>query len=134
MGGAIYFLTICTERRNRGLENELVTASLLDHARQVEGHWQLCAAVVMPDHIHLLVELCASSDLSKAVRLFKGRSASVLRQHAIKWQRSYFDHRLRTNEDVLPVFQYIFLNPYRAGLISTGQQWRGYFCSPDDWT
>lgn len=133
LSGAVYFLTMCTERRNRGLENGLVSASLLDHAQPIDGNWSLRAAVVMPDHVHLLVDLIASSELSEAVRLFKGRTAPVLRRHDMKWQRGYFDHRLRMNEDVLPVFLYIFLNPYRAGLMPDDQRWPGYFCSPDDW-
>ena len=81
---------MCTERRNRGLENRLVTTSLLDHAQQIDGNWNLRAAVVMPDHVHLLVDLTASSELSEAVHLFKGRPAAVLRRHDMKWQRGYF--------------------------------------------
>ena len=110
-----------------------MAAALLVQAREINGRWRLCPAVVMPDHIHLLVELCVPSELSETVRLFKGRSAGVLRQQGIKWQRGYFDHRLRTSEDILPVFPYIFLNTYRAGLVPAGKQWSGYYCSPDDW-
>ncbi len=133
LSGAAYFLTMCTERRNRGLENESVTASLLDHAQHIDGGWSLRSAVIMPDHVHLLVDLMASNSLSEVVRLFKGRTSVVLRRHAMKWQPGYFDHRLRTAEDLLPIFLYIFLNPYRVGLMPQDQRWPGYFCSPDDW-
>ena len=132
LSGATYFLTACTARRSRSFENGSVTADLLDHAQHIDG-WKLRAAVVMPDHVHLLVDFTASRELSEVVREFKGRTSVMLRRHAMKWQSGYFDHRLRTNEDVLPIFLYIFLNPYRAGLIPYDQRWPGYFCSPDDW-
>jgi len=40
---------------------------------------------------------------------------------------------MRHGEDALPVFLYIFLNPYRASLIGTGESWPGYWCASDDW-
>jgi hypothetical protein len=45
---------------------------------------------------------------------------------------AYFDHRLRPEEDPLPVFLYIFLNPYRANLVQSNQTWPGCFCAEDD--
>jgi hypothetical protein len=57
----------------------------------------------------------------------------VLRSEGLRWQRGYFDHRLRPDEDRLPVFLYLYLNPYRAGLLATSDLWSGYYCRPDDW-
>jgi hypothetical protein len=57
----------------------------------------------------------------------------ALRRSGLKWQDGFYEHRLREAEDVLPVFLYIYLNPYRAGLIPTDQTWPGYYCAPDDW-
>ena len=51
----------------------------------------------------------------------------------MKWQEGFYEHRLRKTEDLLPVFLYVYLNPYRAGLISTDQTWPGYYCAPEDW-
>ncbi len=89
--------------------------------------------VVMPDHIHLLVRLTPGASLSTAVRLFKGRTAAVLRATGLKWQKGYYDHRLRSEEPVKPVFDYIFLNPFRAGLIEPGQHWAEYYCDSGEW-
>ncbi len=88
----------------------------------------------MPDHIHLLVTLGPDANLSSAVRRFKGRLTPTLREIQACWQPSFYDHRLRTAEDLLPVFLYIFLNPYRANLCNREQTWPGYWCAPDDWT
>ena len=87
----------------------------------------------MPDHVHLVVGLQINADLSAAVRLFKGRLTPALRARGIAWQPAFFDHRMRTDEDRLPVFRYIFLNPYRANLIKSDDRWPGSHCASADW-
>jgi hypothetical protein len=92
-----------------------------------EEVWRLHAAVVMPDHVHLLVAVGESTDLAGAVRLFKRRLTPLLRKSGLRWQQAYFDHRMRTAEDRLPVLLYIYLNPYRAGLLSQDERWPGCY-------
>jgi len=117
------------------LAADVVRAGLEAVARQIadEGVWHLRTSVTMPDHIHLLVALSDSIELADAVRLFKGRTSPCLRKTSLSWQKAYFDHRLRSDEDVFPVFLYVFLNPYRAGLLSRSQHWPGYYCCEEDW-
>jgi REP element-mobilizing transposase RayT len=88
----------------------------------------------MPDHIHLLITLSSQADLSNAVRLFKGRMTPTLRKTQAAWQPSFYDHRLGDDENVLPVFLYIFLNPYRDQLCAIDAKWPGYYCTEEDWT
>ena len=99
----------------------------------VEGVWNLRTLVVMPDHVHLLVVLSESTDLTAAVRLLKGRLTPTLRKSGLRWQQAYFDHRMRSAEDCLPVFLYIYLNPYRADLLRQEETWPGYYCAEEDW-
>ena len=99
----------------------------------LESVWSLRTGVVMPDHIHLLVEISSVTGLAGAVRLFKGRLTPILRKAGVQWQPAYFDHRRRPDEDRLPVFIYIYLNPYRAKLLTPDQVWSGYFCGEDEW-
>ncbi len=112
-----------------------VLSGLLATGQQLDSEavWHLRTTVVMPDHIHLLVSLGDTAELTGAVRLFKGRLAPVLRRSALSWQKAYFDHRLRPDEDVLPLFLYIFLNPYRARLLDGTERWPGYYCCEEDW-
>jgi hypothetical protein len=74
-----------------------------------------------------------SADLAGAVRLFKGRLVPVLRKSGLRWQQAYFDHRMRPEEDRLPIFLYIYLNPYRAELLPQDAGWPGYYCSDQNW-
>lgn len=133
--GAEYFLTFCTKDRRCGLAHPGLLDVLGVSMQQLSADrvWSVRTAVIMPDHIHLLVALRSEDTLSEAVRLFKGRSSVVLRGAELQWQRGYFDHRMRDGEDRLPVFRYIYLNPYRAGLVDIGRRWPGYFCADEDW-
>lgn len=118
-----------------GLEAAVITEAILAAAKKLEedGAWSLRTAVVMCDHVHLLVVLGEQAELAAAMRLLKGRTALVLRTVGLRWERGYFDHRLRLDEERLPVFRYVFLNPDRSDLLKLDEQWPGYFCAPEDW-
>jgi len=133
--GSDYFLTGCLQRPATGLTCEpLATAVQVRlHELETAGHWKLRTSVLMPDHFHLLVTLGPQGSLSEAVRAFKGPLAPALRQHGIGWQKNFYDHRLRADDEGLPTFLYIFMNPYRANMIPTGEQWSWYYCAPEDW-
>lgn len=113
----------------------MVTNAVLAVAQKLmaEGAWSVRTAIIMADHVHLLIALGAQMELAAVMRLFKGRTAPALRASGMRWQRGYFDHRLRAGEDRLPVFRYLYLNPYRAGLIQMNEKWPGYFCAMDEW-
>jgi REP element-mobilizing transposase RayT len=87
----------------------------------------------MPDHFHFLITLGPHGDLAEAMRQFKGPLAPLLRKQGVRWQKSFYDHHLRDDDDRLPVFLYIFLNPYRADLAAVGEKWPRYYCAPEDW-
>jgi REP element-mobilizing transposase RayT len=78
------------------------------------------AYCVMPDHVHVLVEIPQDEQLGTFVRLFKTLSGFRLKQllGSEVWQTSYFDHILRHNEDVLDVARYIWENPVEDGLVT----------------
>ncbi len=132
--GIEYFVTLNLERPASGLSDsallEVITQQFV--RLETEAAWSLRTWVVMPDHIHLLFTLGTQLSLSESLRLLKGRLSPALRKQRLNWQDGYYEHRLRADDDRLPIFLYIFLNPYRAHLISTTETWPGYYCSSDD--
>jgi REP element-mobilizing transposase RayT len=133
--GAEYFATINARRPVSGLNDSPLLAAL-QHQRlalESEENLRVRTWVVMPDHIHVLLTLGAKASLSEVLRLFKGRLSPALRAHQLSWQDGYFEHRMRSDEDRLPVFLYIYLNPYRANLLPNSETWPGYHCAPEDW-
>jgi putative transposase len=132
---ADYFITICLQRPSAALTDVFVSERCWNEIKHLEttGALTLRCAVIMPDHLHLLITLGHAMGLSSVIRLLKGRMASTLRRHLAAWQPGFYDHRFQPGDDLLPVFLYIFLNPYRKNLISPDQIWCGYSCSPSDW-
>jgi REP element-mobilizing transposase RayT len=72
------------------------------------------AFVVMPDHLHWLLEL-RTAPLSRVVAAVKSVSAHRLGERI--WQPGFFDRAIRRDEDAKAVARYVIANPIRAGLV-----------------
>ena len=73
----------------------------------------------MPDHFHFLAEgLIPSSDLTNFVKTLKIKTSRTYQQKCSRplWQKKFFDHILRPQEQIEPVAYYIWMNPVRKGL------------------
>jgi REP-associated tyrosine transposase len=78
----------------------------------------------MPDHVHLLLQ---DKDVVEFVRSFKGKmTAMALAREPEQrlWQRSFYDHALRTEETLEAVALYLWGNPVRAGLVEDPRTYR----------
>jgi putative transposase len=98
--------------------------------------YDLDAAVVMPDHAHLVLIPGTDEQRRRVMPLFeimkaiKGASARKINQqlesHGAIWQEESFDRVLRSSEDVDAKVLYVLENPVRQGLVS---DWRQYHWS-----
>jgi len=81
----------------------------------------LHAYCVMPDHVHMLVEVPGPASLQKFVRLHKQLVGFRIKQITGNsvWQVSYHDRILRLEESLLDVALYIWENPVKAGLVDS---------------
>jgi putative transposase len=78
----------------------------------------------MPDHCHAVVSVPREGSLSEVMRGFKRITS---RMAGVKWQRGFFDHRLRHDESSAEKYDYIMANPVRAGLLREGEVWPHVF-------
>lgn len=117
--GRIYLITTVTHGRKPWFVD-------FDTARQViqvmrllsdEGGVASLAWVLMPDHLHWLIQLGDRLSLSVAMGYFKGRSARRIGSGWAVWQKGFHDHALRREEDLAATARYIVANPLRAGLV-----------------
>ena len=86
--------------------------------------------VIMPNHVHLIAviteedalrEICESSIqsrsiMSKLIGYIKMNASKAIRQHygdVTVWQRGYYDHVIRNQEDYVALAEYIQTNPLR---------------------
>ena len=89
-----------------------------------------CCAYVylfMPEHVHLvLAGNTEDSDIKKCLDMYKKKTGFWLYKNnpSIKWQKDYYDHVLRKEEDLETVIQYILNNPVRAGIVDNWKQYK----------
>ncbi|TDV29748.1 transposase [Stenotrophomonas sp. CC22-02] len=119
--GQTYLLTSVTQGRRRDFEDAAAAHVAMDVVRRIdaEGLTHSLAYVVMPDHIHWLVELRAFS-LNYIMQRFKSSSAlrinRMLGRSGRFWQSNYHDHAIRSDESLFRHAMYVVGNPIRAGL------------------
>lgn len=94
-----------------------------------EANKNVCNAeayTFMPDHCHILLSgKEVHSDCLRAIIHFKQQTGYWLSRNkpTIKWQKDFYDHILREEEDLVKHTLYILNNPVRAGLV---QDWKQY--------
>jgi putative transposase len=132
-----YFVTMCSEKRTPIFIDPTVAKWLIEALRkESELHSFLIEAYcVMPDHLHFLtLGVTSSSNFLKFVKSFKQKTAYpyVQKTHSRLWQRNYYDHTLRSNEEPASVAAYIWLNPVRKGLCKDFEKYpySGSFSKP----
>jgi putative transposase len=122
-----YFVTSETSERRPFFRYERWSKLFLEtlFSYRTAGNFQLHEFVLMPDHFHLAITPAES--LEKAVQLIKGgfsRQASLqFETKHIIWQRGFADHRIRDIEDYKRHQHYIWLNPVRAKLSNSAQEY-----------
>lgn len=88
--------------------------------------YRLLAWVVMPNHVHLLVEIW-QKPLAQLIKDWKGYTARsinrVLGRSGKLWQDDYWDRHIRDEDHYRKVVHYIEANPVKAGLVKTPDQW-----------
>jgi len=113
---------------------------VLEHClRENRRRVRLYAAVVMPDHVHLifsplrnpegwpypLVDIlqCLKSTTAHRINKALGRSGPV-------WEEESFDHVLRSDESLAQKCEYIRQNPVRKGLGQRAEEYRWLWVDP----
>lgn len=120
--GRVYVLTAVTDQRQPVFSDWRIGRLLVEQLRLAEeaGLVKSMAWVVMPDHLHWLVELQKGS-LAELMCRIKSRSCRSINlkccSQARLWQRGYYDRALRRDEDLKSAARYIVMNPLRAGLV-----------------
>lgn len=136
--GGTYFFTVCLEDR--------ASTALIDHidrlrfayARTVAELPVTCNAfVVLPNHLHAVWTLPeGDSDFSERWRRIKARfshglpvnlspcRSKVDKREVGLWQRRFWEHVVRNEENLQAAVEYCWQNPVKHGLVSDAGEWR----------
>jgi REP element-mobilizing transposase RayT len=98
-----------------------------EELRRLDGiAYRLHAWVVMPSHVHVVVEV-RDTPLSQLVKQWKGRTAReanrILGRRGAFWQKDYFDTRIRDAAHLAQAIRYVDQNPTKAKLASDAREW-----------
>ena len=136
-GGTYFFTVNLLERRDNDLLTrhintlrEVVQSVRLRHPFIIHG-W-----VVLPEHLHCVIELpendqdfstrwrLIKSDFSKALPKNERRSkVRVKRGERGIWQRRFWEHLIRDEEDFRAHMDYVHFNPVKHGLVKYVKDW-----------
>ena len=101
-------------------------AGILVSGDRERSLYELCAWVIMPNHVHVLI--LPNSDPRKIFHWIKGRSAkeanSLLGLTGPFWQHESYDRYIRSRRDYFRVANYLEENPVSAGFVNAAADWR----------
>ncbi len=128
VGTAWFFLTFCCEHRKRIFLDPTRANWFLDHTRceALAQTFAIHAYCIMPDHVHLLSQgLTPTADLLQFLTSLKQKTGFAYKQETKQqlWQKKSYDHAVRSSDPPESVAWYIWLNPVRAGLCSTANDY-----------
>ena len=124
----IYFVTACTQNRRNILTTPTIHETFLRFGQEGPSHGAWVGAyVIMPDHLHLFV---ATNDeqisISAWMKSLKNTISKTLSENGVTpphWQKTFFDHLLRSSESYSEKWNYVRENPVRAGLVASTEDW-----------
>ncbi|MBO4692917.1 MAG: transposase [Clostridia bacterium] len=133
-----YFITICVKDRKKilskivGAIHESAEIELTQYGKILDNHINNLNArfninvdkyVIMPDHIHLIITINERAiresplqrrpTISKAIGFLKMNASRDIHNAGYKgeiWQRSYYDHVIRNQNDYNEIWEYIDSN------------------------
>src|SRR5687767_12617529 len=131
----MYFITVCVHEKRCLLGSVMndevalnslggiVDRQLTRLPRRITGV-SLDSRIVMPNHVHAIVGLSPRARQASPLRLgqvvaaFKSGSAREINRTrrtagSAVWQRGYYDHIVRDEDDLEPLREYIATNPVR---------------------
>jgi putative transposase len=139
--GASYFFTVTLlDRQSRCLVDHVSVLRECLAVTKAQHPFHIDAMVVLPDHLHAIWTLPAGdADFSVRWMLVKRRftrqllcrrlldplSATPRRDSERSlWQRRFWEHQIRDDDDYARHVEYIHFNPVKHGLVACARDWR----------
>ena len=140
--GGTYFFTVNTYRRQPILTEEPVRLALREGIQLARAHFpfEILAWVLLPDHLHCIWKLPDSdAEFAKRWGIIKRHVSSRCavefndeawlspsrrkRSETSLWQRRYWEHCIRDDEDFTRHVEYLHWNPVKHGLAKRVADW-----------
>ena len=90
--------------------------------------YRLIAWVIMPNHVHVLIEQIVGFRLAEIVGSWKSFTAKEINKRrkmsGTVWSREYFDRFIRDEKHFNNATSYVENNPVKAGLVKCPEAWQ----------
>jgi putative transposase len=124
--GHDHFITFSCYHRHPYLNDDhsrTVFLNTLERARQKHS-FQVYGYVLMPEHVHLLLNAPPKTKLADIFRALKTETSKQLRGDRPRfWQYRYYDFNVYTQPKFIEKLQYIHRNPVTRGLVTKPEDW-----------
>jgi len=135
--GATYFFTLCLENRGSAVLTDRIDLLRSAYGKTMrEMPLARQAVVVLPDHLHAIWTLPEGDmEFSERWRRVKSRfshavpesfsrnpSKATKRERGL-WQRRFWEHLIRDEQDFAAHFDYCRVNPVKHGLVTDPSDW-----------
>jgi REP element-mobilizing transposase RayT len=118
--GIVFHLIIRTHDKRLLFADHALAKFIFDSIMNgpVASEAHLLAVCVMPDHVHLLLQALYTNliDLVGRWKIYTTNSLHEMEVNGEIWQRSFYDHMMRADEDLQVAADYITNNPIKAGI------------------
>jgi putative transposase len=117
--GASYFITTAVRARAPFFENANLSYIFLRDLtfNSVIKAFHVQALSILPDHVHLVIKIgrFSTSRIMQSVKLNTAKDINkvVRPTDEFRWQRSFYDHLVRDEEDFDRIVSYIIDNPVK---------------------
>ena len=134
-GATVFFTVALAARGTDTLTREVATLRQSVRLTRAERPFDIDAWVILPDHMHCIWTLpegdCDFSTRMGAIKarfsrtLGEGniRASHILRREKGNWQRRFWEHHIRDEDDLLAHLQYCWHNPVKHGLVGHPRDW-----------
>jgi putative transposase len=135
-----YFITICSFKKElifgKIIDGKMILSEIgkivAKYLEEIPNHFEdvfIDEYVVMPNHIHVIITIVGVQNfeplrheyqkiipksIGSIIRAFKASVTIWYRENGFKkfkWQRNYFEHIIRNEEDLFRIREYILNNP-----------------------
>ena len=111
------------------LRDPAIAATVQNALLHFDGErYRLSAWVIMPNHVHVLIEQIRGFPPGGIVHAWKSFTAKqanrLLGRTGAFWAPDYFDRYIRDQAHFDAAVYYVHENPVKAGLIARAEEWR----------
>jgi len=132
------FITVVTYRRNKILINNI--EKLRESFKKAKNKYQfeIFGIVILPDHFHILLKPEIANEFSKIIGSIKSSFTKIISKDCIDndisvsrikrkekgvWQRRFYEHTIRNEEELYGYLDYIHYNPVKHGYVKNVRDW-----------